>query len=161
MTTWFPCIDWNFITSITQVLGVIATFLAVLVALYSNKPHVKLQAVFGPEIKTKKWGLVITAVNVSNTPIMITLIGLSFRKGKKSFRRDRTPTVLTIGDHISEEYSLSELREILMSQMHDKNARKSEKIKVYVYAHTKYFYFKTRYSIKEVLETVDMEKGKI
>ena len=156
MTTWFPCIDWNFITSITQVLGVIATFLAVLVALYSNKPRVKLQAIFAQETKTKKWGLIITAVNVSNIPIRVTFIGLSFRKGKKIIRPNITPKLLTTGDIISEIYSLSELKEIFTSQIESNHARKSEKIKVYISDPTKYFYFKTRYSIQEVLETVDL-----
>lgn len=82
-------INWEAVSAIGQILGVIATLIAVIVALKQNKPKIRVEYLVGNEVSfgldhqgytSKENCLFITVINIGIIPVTIKNIGLKFPK---------------------------------------------------------------------------------
>lgn len=153
MTIWFPCIDWNAISSIAQILGVIATFTAVIVAIRINKPRIRIRAIFGLAVFNGKFTFAISVLNLSNINVRITSTGISMRHKVKTVRLTSMNQWLSVHEEMSDAYTLSELKKILIDGLAKKHLRPKDKIVVYATDSSgKYHYHKTKQIVKNILE---------
>lgn len=152
MTIWFPCVDWTAVSSIAQVLGVIATFSAVIVAVRINKPRIKVVGKIMIDTSTKKTIFIISVLNLSNINVKITFTGISMRNKMKSFRGISVNKWLAVYDETVDTYNLSELKQLLNNGLTRGNIKKNDRIVVYAADSSgKYHYYKTKHTVNEVL----------
>jgi len=153
MATWFPNIDWTAVSAISQILGVIATFSAVIIALRINKPKIKIRAIWGLEFPSKKFAFAINVLNLSKINVRITSTGFSMRKKIKTIRRTDMNKWLAVHDEITDSYNLTELKKLFADELAKNHIRQNDKITVYAADSAgKYHYYKTNHIVKNIFE---------
>lgn len=146
-------IDWDVVQSITSIIGVIATFSAVWVALNVNSIRLKMSTMLGFNTDSKKQYYFFSITNISNIRIRISMFGISMRRRKKAIQGDNMNKWIEPHEEYSYVYDLIKLKETLLDAINKKYIRKSDRIRMCAYdSKGKIHYHLSKVKVIDILE---------
>jgi len=115
---------WNAVSAIGQLLGVAVTFIAILIALFQNKPKIKVRARrdgrYSIDSSTMKpiehvGDIIVTATNIGLNAVEITMIGYKMPHAAYTtteYEINKLPKLLKPGESVSLKFDSQSLKRI-------------------------------------------------
>ena len=150
---WINDIDWVIVQSITSIVGVIATFSAVWVALNVNSIRLKMFTMLGLITDSKEQIYYFSITNISNIRIRISMYGISMRRRRKAIQADNMNKWIEPHEEYTHVYDLIKLKETLHDALNKKYIRKRDRIRICAYdSKGKIHYHLSKVKVIDILE---------